>query len=101
MNKYVKQCEQCKEYNESVQRAINKWGYCNEEKSQEWYNFKDVKFFPKVNQIETFQDGSTIHQYAPDRYYCKNCIEGWKNCFDGFIEDEMPEKPIKVEVIAN
>ena len=73
MSKYVKQCEQCKE----------------------WKNFKDVKFFPA--ERETYQDGHVTESW--NRYYCKDCIKSWENAFDGFIAEEMPEAPIKTERI--
>ena len=101
MSNFVKQCEQCADFNESVDKAIKQWGYCNEEKIQEWYNFKDVTFFPKVNQIETFTDGSKIHQQAPNRYYCKACIASWDNdAYDDYTYEEWSNlQPINVEVL--
>jgi len=73
MSKYVKQCEQCKE----------------------WKNFKDVKFFPA--ERETYQDGHVSESW--NRYYCKDCMKSWDLAYDGMTAEEMPEGPIKTERI--
>jgi len=96
MNPYVKQCESCADFNDSVRKAIKEWGFCTEKESREWYNFKDVKFFPAVR--DTYKDGFISE--APDRYYCKDCIAGWGDASEGYSYEEWYETfeaPIRKE----
>ncbi len=71
-NPYVKQCEQCAMYNRILKQNKLQRPDIKDEPIQEWYNFKNVKFF----EAEKDENGREI---IGDRYYCLDCIKSWEN----------------------
>lgn len=63
MNEYIEQCINCHQWNQSVNRAILNDGFCNVQKTQEWYAKKDTVV---VNE-------------NPKVVFCVDCYDSIKN----------------------
>lgn len=97
MNQFVKQCEQCSDYNKTVENAIKEFGFCNQEKTNDFFNIKDLTFFPAERDV--YQDGSVSE--APDRYYCQPCQDSWGEASEGYSYEEYYasiERPVRSEI---